>query len=155
MAEKNSPFRKPLCTFGGLRQQNMTVLVIERGEQIVRNPGLGETVQVSDELLCFGELDQKGIRLVLIDVHLPFRSAFELAGMLDRLTASCEQISKGYLLDSVQIFEDLSFRQFTRRFPRIGMTVLSRLSERLANEIDSRTEESWRLADSGMGFLNM
>ena len=47
------------------------------------------------------------------------------------------------------------FRQFTRQFPRIGMTVLGRLSERLANEIDSRTEESWRLADSGMGFLNM
>ncbi len=55
----------------------------------------------------------------------------------------------------IWMLEREEFKRLALQFPRIGLTVLGRLSELLTDEVDRKTNESVRLSDAGMGFLNM
>jgi serine/threonine protein phosphatase PrpC len=55
----------------------------------------------------------------------------------------------------VLIIERDKFKRMTLQFPRIGLKILTRLTESLADEIARKTPLASRLTDSGMGLLNM
>lgn len=42
----------------GLRQKDITVLVVRRGEEPIANPPANTRIQLGDRLLCFGKLDR-------------------------------------------------------------------------------------------------
>jgi len=55
---KDSPLAGRTLAKSGLRQKDITVLVVRRGDEPIANPPPDTKIQSGDRLLCFGKLDQ-------------------------------------------------------------------------------------------------
>ena len=55
---KDSPLVGRTLAKSGLRQKDITVLVVRRDNEPIANPPADARVQAGDDLLCFGKLDQ-------------------------------------------------------------------------------------------------
>jgi hypothetical protein len=55
---KESPLAGRTLATSGLREKDITVLVVRKDDDAIANPSADTTVQVGDHLLCFGKLDQ-------------------------------------------------------------------------------------------------
>jgi hypothetical protein len=54
----HSPFRDKSLAKSGLRDKDITVLVVRRPDESVPNPAANTRIHIGDRLLCFGKLDQ-------------------------------------------------------------------------------------------------
>jgi hypothetical protein len=54
----NSPFINKSLEKSGLRDRDVTVLAVRRAGETTPNPKGGTTIEINDQLLCFGRLDQ-------------------------------------------------------------------------------------------------
>ena len=63
---QDSPLVGRTLAKSGLRQKDITVLVVRRGDEPMANPPSDTKIQSGDRLLCFGKLDQMRAEFVSV-----------------------------------------------------------------------------------------